>query len=158
MEDTDSVFLKGIIFPETNEKAYNVVFNLKNLMQKKGYTIFLANNNFNYEHQPDYIGVLKTKDQYKVLQQIKTDGINFNITNDSLITIIRNFDKELKLELIGAADDWCEFVIHKAPSSWLNLSQDVYKVCPDVVEQGSGSIEALANEMQRSGRLYLWWD
>jgi hypothetical protein len=118
----------------------------------------LANNNFNYEHQPDYIGVLKTKDQYKVLQQIKTDGINFNITNDSLITIIRNFDKELKLELIGAADDWCEFVIHKAPASWLNLSQDVYKVCPDVVEQGSGSIEALANEMQRSGRLYLWWD
>lgn len=75
-----------------------------------------------------------------------------------LITIIKDFDKKYSLELIGASGDWCEFIIHNEPGSWNEFAKEVYTVCPDVVDQGAGDIEKLANEMKRTRRLYFWWD
>jgi hypothetical protein len=38
----------------------------------------------------------------------------------------------------------------------LTLAKEAYKVCPDIVEQGANTVEALATEMKRTGRLYFW--
>ncbi len=74
-----------------------------------------------------------------MLKQIGTDGINFDITNDSLISIIKQFDKKYSLELIGASGDWCKIIIHNEPKSWMEFAKKFMKVCPDVVDQGSGN-------------------
>jgi len=156
--EADPIFLKGLVLREKNSKSYELVFALKDKLTKKGYSIFLLENNFNIGNKLDYVGVLKTTDKYTVLKQVATDGINFEIANDSLITIIKKFDEKYSLELIGASGDWCEFVIHKEPSNWMEFANEVYKVCPDVVDQGTGTTEALAEEMKRTKRLYFWWD
>ncbi|HEV8511963.1 MAG TPA: DUF4253 domain-containing protein [Cyclobacteriaceae bacterium] len=156
--ESDPILLKGLVLKEKNSKSYDLVFALKDELRKMGYSIFLLENNFNINDKLDHIGVLKTTDKYSVLKQIRTDGINFDITNDSLITIIKKFDENYSLELIGASGDWCEFVIQKEPSNWTEFANEVYKVCPDVVDQGTGTKEALAEEMKRTKRLYFWWD
>lgn len=156
--ETDPIFLKGLVFKEKNLKSYDVVFALKDQFREKGYSIFLLEDNFNVNNQLDNIGVLKTTDKYTVLKQIASDGVNLGITNDSLISIIKTLDQKYALELIGASGDWCEFVIHNEPKDWTAFAKEVYAVCPDVVDQGAGSIEALADEMQKMKRLYLWWD
>lgn len=135
-----------------------MVFKLKDGLTKKGYSIFLLENNFGYDNKPDNVAVLKTTDKYAVLKQIETDGINYEITNDSLISIIKQFDKQYSLELIGASGDWCEFVVHNEPANWTAFAQQVYKFCPDVVDQGTGTVEELAKEMEQTKRLYFWWD
>jgi len=38
------------------------------------------------------------------------------------------------------------------------FAEEVYQFCPDVVDQGAGSIDALAEEMKRTNALFLWWD
>jgi hypothetical protein len=156
--EADPIFLQGLVFTETNSKSYELVFSLKDKFRKKGYSIFLLENNFNIDNKPDDIGVLKTTDKYTILKQIATDGINYEITNDSLISIIKSFDEKYSLELIGAAGDWCEFIIHNEPKSWAQFANEVYKVCPDVVDQGTSTVQALADEMKRTKRLYFWWD
>ena len=156
--EANPIFLTGIVLTEKNAKSYDLIISLKDKLKSKGYSIFLLENNFNYNNSPDIIGVIKTTDQYSVLSQVATDGINYDITNDSLISIIKNFDKKYALELIGASGDWCEFIIHNEPKSWLEFANEVYEVCPDVVDQGTGTVEALADEMQKSKRLYFWWD
>lgn len=156
--ETDPILLKGLVFTETNSKSYDLVFSLKDNFKQKGYSIFLLENNFNINNKPDYLGILKTVDKYTILKQIATDGINWEITNDSLISIIKTFDKKYSLELIGASGDWCEFIIHNEPKSWTQFAKEVYKVCPDVVDQGTGTVEALADEMKKTKRLYFWWD
>jgi Domain of unknown function (DUF4253) len=156
--ELDPIYLKGLVCSEHNSKSYNLIFSLKDNLHKKGYTIFLLENNFNINGKLDNIGILKTTNQYSVLKQIGTDGINYDITNDSLIKIIKQFDKKYSLELVGASGDWCEFVINKEPQDWKEFANEVYKVCPDVVEQGTETEEALANEMKKSKRLYFWWD
>lgn len=156
--ESEPIHLKGIVFGEQNSKSYDVVFNLKDKLKQKGYTIFLLENNFNIDEKLDNIGVLKTTDKFTVLKQIATDGINYDITNDSLISIIKQFDNKYSLELIGASGDWCEFLINKEPMDWMTFAKEVYKVCPDDVDQGTGTIEALADEMKKTKRLYFWWD
>jgi hypothetical protein len=156
--ESDPIFLKGVVFSETNSKSYDLVFSLKDKFKEKGYIIFLLENNFNFDNKLDNIGVLKTTDKFTILKQIATDGINWDITNDSLISIIKTFDKKYSLELIGASGDWCEFLIHNEPKNWTQFAKEVYKVCPDVVDQGTGTVEALALEMKKTRRLYFWWD
>lgn len=156
--ESDPIFLHGLVFKEANSKSYDLVFSLKDMFREKGYSIFLLENNFNIDNKPDNIGILKTTDKYTVLKQIATDGINWDITNDSLISIIKTFDKKYSLELIGASGDWCEFIIHNEPKNWQQFAKEVYKVCPDVVDQGTGTVEALADEMKKTKRLYFWWD
>jgi uncharacterized protein DUF4253 len=115
-------------------------------------------NHFGIKNEPDIIGVLKTTDKYEILKKVDTNGINWDIDNDSLLKIIRTFDVKYDLQLIAANGESCEFVIRKNPTDWLEFAKEVYKVCPDVVDQGTGTVESLANEMKISNRLYFWWD
>jgi hypothetical protein len=40
----------------------------------------------------------------------------------------------------------------------LEFAKEVYQFCPDVVDQGTETVEALASERKRTNRVYLWWD
>lgn len=156
--ETEPTFLPGIVFTEENARSYNVVFQLKDDLKKMGYYIFMLENNFGIGTSADYIAVLQDTDMYSILKKVGTAGTNYGIENDSLIKVIEGFNTQCDLELIGASGDWCEFIIHRAPADWLKFAREVEKVCPDVVEQGTGSVEALAEEMKTSNRLYFWWD
>jgi hypothetical protein len=37
------------------------------------------------------------------------------------------------------------------------LAKRMYKFCPDIVDQGVGTVDALAKELQKQ-KLYFWWD
>jgi len=158
MIEADPIFLKGLVLSETNAKSYDLVFSLKDKFKKKGYSIFVLEDNFGLDGKLDNIAVLQTINKYTVLKQIATDGINYDITNDSLISIVKKFDAKYSLELIGASGDWCEFIIHNDPENWVQFAEEVYKVCPDVVDQGAGTVQDLAAEMKKTKRLYFWWD
>jgi hypothetical protein len=158
VQEVDSIPLKGFVFDEQHEKSDELIFKLKDGFKEKGYSIFLIENNFNIDHASDKIALLKTTDQFEVLKSVRTDGINYDITNDSLVSIIKKIDKKYSLELIGAGGDWCEFVIHNEPKDWKAFSKEIYAFCPDIVDQGAGTIEKLEEELKQSKRLFLWWD
>lgn len=150
--------IPGFLLNATNENADNIVRSLYYDFKNKGYTIFSLVRNLGFGEKPDILGILKTFDKYQILKQVQTNGANWDIYNDSLLNLIKIFDQKYSLDLMGASDDWCEFKINKSPKSWLTLAKEAYKVCPDIVDQGSGSVKKLAKEMEESGRLYFWWD
>jgi hypothetical protein len=152
------IHLKGITIGIKNADSYNTIFSLKDEFKKKGYTIFMLENNNSVNDKPDRVGIFKTTDNYKILRDIKTSAFNYDIDNDSLIHIIERWDKDLDLELIGASGDYCEFLINKDPQNWRELAQQIYNICPDVVNQGTGYLVVYKNEMMKNKRLYLWWD
>lgn len=150
--------LQGISFKTDQEKAEQIVFSLRDELEKEGYFIIIGHKNYGMKGKPDEVSVIKARDQYEVLRLSQTDGINYAIDNDSVIAIIRDFDKKYSLRIIGAGLDWCEFSIEKTPGNWLVLADEIYKVCPDVVDQGTGTVEELAAELKRTRRLFFWWD
>ncbi|MDQ0230125.1 hypothetical protein J2S19_001377 [Metabacillus malikii] len=38
------------------------------------------------------------------------------------------------------------------------LAHEMYDFCPDIVDQGTGSIENLIEELIETENLFLWWD
>jgi len=39
-----------------------------------------------------------------------------------------------------------------------SLSHEMYEFCPDVVDQGAGSVEELERGIKLTNSFYLWWD
>jgi len=148
----------GLSFKATNEMAPTLVDLLSNDLFNLGYTIFISEQNFGIQDSPDQISVLKTKDKFDVLKFQRTDAANYGIDNDSLLQVLAVFDKKYSLKIDGAGPDWCQFEILQSPDNWMDLANEVYKVCPDVVSQGTETVEALADEMKRTKKLYFWWD
>ena len=157
-EDSTIAQVPGLVFNAPHTTTDRIVADLSVSFLAKGYTIFILDERFGIQNHPNTLAILKTTDQYEVLKQVGTNGINYDISNDSLLHIIKTFDQKYGLQLTGASGDWCQFKINKPPINWLVFAKEAYKVCPDIVEQGAGDVDKLAEEMQRTGLLYFWWD
>ena len=101
---------------------------------------------------------MATTDPWEYLAIVRTDGINYELTHEDVVTRLREWDAQYGLRITGANFDWLEARIERMPTDLLAFARAVYAFCPDIVDQGTESVEALADEIRRSGSLYLWWD
>jgi hypothetical protein len=63
--------------------------------------------------------------------------------------------------LVSLTNDVHEFQVTRPPrtrNAALKLAELQFDYCPDIVEQGVGSIEALAFTLLDSRMWYFWWD
>jgi len=47
--------------------------------------------------------------------------------------------------------------VQSKEDAW-SLARDFYAYCPDIVDQGTGTVNRLANEIWKSPQWYFWWD
>jgi len=146
----------GITFSTDQERARKIILQLKDSLKAKGYRIFLSERHFGYS--PDQVTVIKSNDQFDILRIKQTDGINYGLDNNAVITQLKKWHELYPFEITGADLDWVEAEFIQQPKDMLQFAKEVYKFCPDVVEQGTETVERLAQEMKRSNILYLWWD
>jgi hypothetical protein len=38
------------------------------------------------------------------------------------------------------------------------MAKRMYAFCPDIVDQGTNTVEALARELKETNALFFWWD
>ena len=107
---------------------------------------------------PDEVSVLKSADQFDALRIVRTNGVNYGISGDSVIARLTQWNAAYGLVVRGAALDWVEAEMQRPPSDMRAFADTVYAFCPDVVDQGTRTVAALADEMRRTRVLYLWWD
>ncbi len=146
----------GLLFNAKESEVEHIVNLLSAGMQKNGYFIFSYEHNFGFD--PDVIAVIKSKDQFDIVRHAATDGVNYDIYNDSVVTLLQNWNKKYPLRIKGAGRDWLAADFIERPQDMDAFAKEVYAVCPDVVDQGTGTVEELAKEMKQSNELYLWWD
>jgi hypothetical protein len=154
----DSNPLKGLVFKAMPDPCERILERNHDIFRDNGYALFILERHFGIGKKPDIMAVLATIDKFKILGTIGTNGLNYDIDNDSIINVIRELDRKYSLDLIGAGGDWCEFFITKPPDNWAELAGVAYAFCPDIVDQGTGTVEALEQELKRTKRLYFWWD
>lgn len=98
------------------------------------------------------------KDQFDCVRLAQTEAPNFELTNADLIRKLRDYHKQLDIDIFHAESDTLTFVIRKPPTDWLALADDIGAFCPDIVDQGVGTVEALAKFLEKSKQVSLWWD
>jgi len=114
-------------------------------------------NDRNYGYGPDKIAIVRA-DDLGYLAIVHTDGVNRDVTHAQVIERYKAWNAKYGLVLVGAGPDWLEARFRSPPTDWKAFAEEVAKFCPDVVEQGTGSVEGLAKEMAESNSVYLWWD
>jgi len=151
-------FLKGVMVNTKNDQSEGVVDELSAPLRAKGYSIFVVENNFNLHEELDRVAIVKDTSIANIIKLIGTDGANYNIGNDSVVAIVKGFAQRYDIQLLGMSGDWLSLRLKGNVSNWNALAEDVFKIAPDVVEQGTGSVSELATELEKSKMIYLWWD
>jgi hypothetical protein len=101
---------------------------------------------------------MKASSPYDVLKVMGTNGWNYDISPEMVVARMQEWDNRFGLVLHGAGFDWFEASFRRQPANMLEFAKEVYEFCPDVVDQGTGTVEALAAEMKRTNIVFLWWD
>lgn len=146
----------GLLVSTSSADAFETLVEVRRLVAGKGYSAYVYDLGFGFS--ADQIAIVPFSDDYEYLATVRVDGINYDISHDDVINRYREWDESYDLALLGANFEWLEAEIRVEPASWSRFAEQVYEFCPDVVDQGAGTVEALAEEMERSRHLYLWWD
>lgn len=121
-----------------------------------GFGVYQAEQSFGFE--PDRLAIVSGTDPYGFLRIVRIDGINYDLEHEAVVAKLREWDGRYGLDYLGAGLDWVNARFRTPPSDMAAFAQEVYAFCPDVVDQGTETVERLADEMRRSGTLYCWWD
>ncbi len=155
-DEGDSISANGIAIDVNHRDASSVVRSLQTAAPP-GYFVFVSDQSFGFG-RPDSVAILRSSSISEVLSVMGTNGWNYDISPRMVAERVRQWDDRFGLVLRGAGPDWLSAEFKRQPSDMLAFAQEVYKFCPDVVTQGTRTVEALAAEMQRTNTVYLWWD
>ncbi|WP_296617983.1 DUF4253 domain-containing protein [Sphingomonas sp.] len=77
------------------------------------------------------------------------------------VAALRAWHSDFGAELVGMNGDTINLRVANRPKSRakaMKLAREQYGYCPDIVDQGVGTISALAATLMASEWWYLWWD
>jgi hypothetical protein len=96
--------------------------------------------------------------QFDILRLARSDAANYEMDTEDLVEKLRGYDEDFGIDIRLANTDTIVFDLIGSPADTSAFAQDIYEFCPDVVDQGVGSVEALREAIEVTGQVYLWWD
>ncbi len=148
--------LVGLKFSDTENQAFKIVSTLKESFKEEGYFIYISQENYGFD--PDVVCVLKTEDKFDLIRFEGCNGVNFDIYVEDVAKQLSKWDKDFGLEFIGIGYDFVDGNYVNSPKNMEKHAKELYEFCPDIVDQGVGSVAELEREITQSKKFFLWWD
>jgi hypothetical protein len=98
------------------------------------------------------------RDQFDIVRAARTDAVNYDMGTEDIVRHLKALSRYASIDILKAETDSVEFAITKMPKYLPAFSRELYEFCPDIVEQGVGTVEALQAEIEKTKRVRLWWD
>ncbi len=118
----------------------------------------------NYEYKlaaEVHIAVIPTRDWTEVFAYLSFGGWNANPFPHEHVAAFRRWNAKYDLELVGMSNDVLELRCRRRPGTRdeaMQLAREQYELCPDILQQGFPSAEALAAQLMGDEWWYFWWD
>jgi hypothetical protein len=125
---------------------------------ERGFFLFRHEPNYGLDGRPDELALVPMWDQYRVVKLVGTNGANFDISNAQVIDWLQTLGQDAPFVLTGVGFDHIGGRFTSRIADPEALAQRIHKFCPDVVDQGTGSVTALAAELRRLNTFFCWWD
>jgi ankyrin repeat protein len=154
--DEDSHLVGCVSFRVASEAGGKILKEHHDRLLKRG--LFLFRHDQGFSTGKDQIALLPTNDWREVLLGMQTNGANYELMPKDIVKWLENLEKEQPFRLTGAAFDWCEGDFIGPIKNSRQLAKKMYEFCPDIVDQGVGSVASLAKELNKSQKFYFWWD
>jgi len=108
--------------------------------------------------QGSEVVVAAAANQFDILRIAATDAVNYGLETEDLIKKLKVWDDAYGIDIFQAETDTVQFRLRSLPKDLPKFAAEVYAFCPDVVDQGTGSVGVLADEIAKTRRVFLWWD
>ncbi len=96
--------------------------------------------------------------QFDILRVAASDGINYDLTTEDLVRELTSWDEAFGVDIWQAETDTIQLRLKSLPKDMMKFARRVYEFCPDIVDQGTGSVEELGRSIQAKKEVFLWWD
>ncbi len=120
---------------------------------KKGAFVFSPDTNF-----ASRIAVLPTTDKYDALLAMQTNGQNYDLMPQDVVAWLKKLEKEQPFVITGVGFDFVSGRFTTKIDKPAVIAKRMYDFCPDIVDQGTGDVKALAQELVKSNTVFFWWD
>jgi hypothetical protein len=108
-----------------------------------------------------YIAVVPAPESWMIPCYMRIGGWNECPSAEEHAAIFKYWGEKYKATVACIADDIIEFQVAQPPTTQeeaLHLAKEQYIYCADIVDQGTGTIEALAATLLNGKVWYFWWD
>ncbi len=96
--------------------------------------------------------------QLDILRLARSDAANYDMYTEDLVAKLGGYDEEFGIDITHAETDTILFNLVGWPADLAAFARDLYEFCPDIVDQGVGSVEELREVVEATGKVALWWD
>ncbi len=126
----------------------------------QGFAAFLGTDQWLGDDRFDGVEliVVETRDQLDFLRWAESDGINYDLDTEDIIAKLQSYHDQFGINILQAATDTVVFRLLALPDDLMAFAHDLYEFCPDIVDQGCGSVAKLADIVDRTQKVFLWWD
>jgi hypothetical protein len=108
-----------------------------------------------------FIAKIPTLKSYEVPAYLHWGGWNECPMPEEHVTILRHWNELYGAEIISLSGDVLECAVNRPPTdkeTAFRLAHEQYLYCADIVDQGVGSLYALAAQLINSRTWSFWWD
>jgi ankyrin repeat protein len=107
---------------------------------------------------PEQVVLLPTTDQFAAVAFLQTNGINYDLGPGDIVDGLMEIHHEMPLILTEVGNDRLGGRFTGPIENSRALARRLYELCPDIVDQGAGSLPVLAASLTKSPEFFLWWD
>jgi len=154
----DSLRTEGFAVSVPSARAERLVAAAQPRFLEKGFYLFRSEQHFGIAGRSDRVALFPRSDRYEILRLMGTNGWNYDIGPDSIVAWLEALERDHPFVLTGMGFDWVEGRFRSAIGDADALARRFYAFCPDVVDKGMETVDALARELRDSQQLYCWWD
>lgn len=96
--------------------------------------------------------------QFDILLTARPDAANYNMMTGDIIKKLQDYDRRYGIDIFQAESDTIQFMLLTPPADMNAFGDDLYDFCPDIVDQGVGSVDELIDIIHETQHVMLWWD
>ncbi len=92
-----------------------------------------------------------TTDEFAPLREHETNGANFDLDTEDIITRLKEWKKLCTYRITGAEHDTVDIEFDTLPADMDTFVRDLYDFCPDLVDQGTGCVAEMIEMSEETG-------
>ena len=152
-------FYTGIVFSDlASDSAYYLFNQYSESVKEEGNFLFLNNLDFRNGTVIYDVVILKAESAYDVINIVGTQAPNYGIGTNDIIERLKLWDNQVHFNFTVIDYDRVEAYMEQLPPDLKKFTKEIYEFCPDVIDQGYGSMKDMIKNYKEDKYFWMWWD
>ena len=90
--------------------------------------------------------------KFDTLKDAQANGVNYDVMTEDIIAKLEEWDAQFGVEISNVAHDAVNVKFTKVPDDVPKIANEVYELCPDIIEQHYGCMDDMMDAMEGFGQ------